>query len=420
MKIISVQPSPHATYEDPEHGNQMLFWDFGKEPERPSYKVEIQCRLLSYEIHAEVDPEMIGSYDKTSKEYLLYTRSTHTVSITPKIRELAQIAFGEETNPYLQAKRIMEYAGKKVNYKILDYVRGRGIQCLLDYPVKDERTGEELYEGCCNQISALFVAMCRSVGIPARAVSGITGWQPWSKEEDLKPMHDFETELSPSGLAGAQDYGVLTRHVWAEFYLPNYGWIPTDPTSQRFGKMPNSRVILSKGRDILIGPDAAPKDSQGYGVQWVPLHDGRADLFTRAVWNIAKIHKAKMTSIHFSDPFPADALSEYPEEDEKEKLRDWRKYTLSKSSYVAYSDSSKEFNLDQISQDSPGIWNALEPLTIHMLRHQLGEEKFFKLIHTYMNLQEHSPQPIPTNQFKELAEELYGESLDWFFNQWVN
>jgi transglutaminase-like putative cysteine protease len=233
VKIISIQPSPHATYEDPEHGNPMLYWDFGKEPERSSYKVELRCRLKSYEVQAEIDPGKMGSYDKTSKEYALYTLSTHTISITPKVREMAQIAIGEEMNPYLQARRIQEFVGKKVHYKILDHVRGRGIECLLGHPVIDEDTGEEYYEGACNEKSALFIAMCRAVGIPARSVQGIGGWSPWAKEEDLKPLYAFETELSPSGLAGAQAYGVLRRHTWAEFYIPNSGWIPADPTSGR-------------------------------------------------------------------------------------------------------------------------------------------------------------------------------------------
>jgi len=34
VKIISVQPEPHAKYADPEFGNLMLYWDFGKEPEQ--------------------------------------------------------------------------------------------------------------------------------------------------------------------------------------------------------------------------------------------------------------------------------------------------------------------------------------------------------------------------------------------------
>ena len=419
VKIISVQPPTHASYEDPEYGNRMLYWDFGKEPEDSSYKVIVKCRLESFEIHTEVDPKNIGSYNKMSKEYELYTRSTHTISITPKIKELAQIAIGEEANPYLQAKRIIEYVGKKVYFKVHDFDRGRGIQCLLDYPEIDEDTGEEYYEGCCNQKSAFFIALCRAVGIPARSVQGMIRWKPWVKVEDLKPVYDFETKLSPSGLAGAQDYGALSRHTWAEFYLPNYGWIPADPTSGQFGNLDNEVIILSKGRDIIIGPEAPQKGNEGYGVQWVPINNGRADLFTRAVWNIAKIRIAKMKSIHYSDPFPADALADYPIKDSEKDYRIWRKFVLSWPSYFALG-TEQNLDLKQIYQDDPRVKPTLQPFAYHMLRIQLGDEKFFKLINTYLNLRQKSNQEVSLSHFQRLTEEIYGDSLDWFFKQWVN
>ena len=101
VKIISIEPKPHAEYTDPEHGNRILFWDFGREPEKSLYVVNLKYRLKVYEIHAEVEPGHIGSYDKTSREHRLYTRSTHHISITPRVAELAQQAVGTETNPYL-------------------------------------------------------------------------------------------------------------------------------------------------------------------------------------------------------------------------------------------------------------------------------------------------------------------------------
>ena len=300
VKIISVQPPPHDTYEDPEYGNRMLFWDFGKEPEKPSYKVKIKFRLESYEVHAEVDPNKIGPYDKTSKEYALYTRSTRTICITPKIKQMAQEAVGDETNPFLQAKRIGEFVMRKVHYKILDFERGRGIKCLLDYPVIDEKTGEEYYEGCCSQIVALIVGLCRAVGIPARSVSVLVGWCPWIGAEDLRHRYKFETKLSPDGLAGAQHYEGLAPHMSAEFYIPNYGWIPI---YDKCGHRHNKQWISSKGRDVKIGPHAPQKQNEGYGSQWVLLHNGRADFLFSGVWNIAKIRIAKVKILH-SVPFP--------------------------------------------------------------------------------------------------------------------
>lgn len=307
VKIISVEPAPHAKYVDPEHGNQMLFWDFGKEAERPSYKVDIKFCLESYEVHAKVDPEKIDPYDKMSEEYALYTRSSRTICITPKVKQLAKIAVGSETNPYVQAKRIFEFVVMKMRYRHrigIAELRKRGINFLLDSPIRDEKTGEECFIGQCHQYSALFVALCRAVGIPARPVVAYISWRPWMRAGDLKPNWEFDTMLSPDGLAGAQQYTALDHHFWAEFYVPNFGWIPVDATFGKFGRLSNKKVIMSKGQDIKIGPHTPREQSGGYGVHWVLLHEGRVDtLSSGGVWNIAQIRNANIKILH-SAPFP--------------------------------------------------------------------------------------------------------------------
>jgi len=92
--------------------------------------------------------------------------------------------------------------------------------------------------GDCGAFSSLFVACCRNAGIPARAAAGM--------------------------LAGANQW-----HVWTEFYLPGYGWIPADPafcdTLRPDGSMPlyfgtipelNQRVALSYGFDHFVNGNA--------------------------------------------------------------------------------------------------------------------------------------------------------------------
>ena len=227
VKIISVEPEPHAEYTDPEHGNPMLFWDFGKEPERPSYLVRMRFRMEVFSIHVEVDPDKIGSYDRTSKEYRLYTRSTPTVSITPKIEQMAREVVGDEKNPYLRAKRISEFVVKKVlRQRVKPTAGGHGLLTLFKSVVKDEKTGEEHFLGGCGKRSALFVALCRTMGIPARSISGFSGLRSVVNEEQLKPLYKWESTVLPNGLSGAQHFGEMGVHVWSEFYVPNYGWIP--------------------------------------------------------------------------------------------------------------------------------------------------------------------------------------------------
>ena len=68
--------------------------------------------------------------------------------------------------------------------------------------------------GKCADLNALFVGLCRSVGIPARDVYGIR----------LVPSAFGYKELSgnPSSLKGAQ-------HCRSEVHLAGYGWVAMDP-----------------------------------------------------------------------------------------------------------------------------------------------------------------------------------------------
>jgi hypothetical protein len=417
VQILSIDPPPDGTYEDPEFGNRMAFWDFGKGPEKAVYTAAIKFRLEAYDVRVDVDPAKVGTYDKSSPEYALYTRSEHTICLTPKIQELAKEAVGDEKNPYLQARRIAQYVYKKVHGKILDYERGRGIQCLLDYPVKDAKTGEEYYEGACNQRSAMVVALCRAVGIPARCVAGFYRWTPWS---ELKPRWAFETRLSPGGFAGAQDFGQLGSHVWTEFFIPSYGWIPEGDGPTPF----NSRTVSKKGRDIKIGPHCPEGENEGYGSQWVLLNDGRADAICYAVWNIAKIRTARVKSLVELDPFPADALVEYRaqldrEIQEKGSLRSWRRSVLEKMDYKTRGIVDPSAALAAEFRQSYFLYER-GAFVCHMLRNIVGDDKFSQIVNQYEKMRVSSGKAVPLAQFQQLAEAAYGQSLRGFFDPWMN
>ena len=172
VKVISAHPRPHAEYTDPEHGNRMFFWDFGKTPEKAAYKVCLRYRLETYLIDAEIDPNNVGAYDRASELYKLYTRSTRTVQITPQIKEMARQATSGHSDPYHQAEAIFKFVLNKVRYKMHRLERGVGTDVLLNYHLYDEETGEQYYEGACAQQHGLFIALCRANGIPARPVVG--------------------------------------------------------------------------------------------------------------------------------------------------------------------------------------------------------------------------------------------------------
>ena len=83
----------------------------------------------------------------------------------------------------------------------------------------------------CGSYTALFVALCRAGGVPARPVAGC-----WAQGENQ-------------------------WHCWAEFFIPDVGWIPVDPsagdrgTKQRayyFGNLDSNRVSLAKTFNLTV------------------------------------------------------------------------------------------------------------------------------------------------------------------------
>jgi len=147
-----------------------------------------------------VDPDHIGSYDTTSDLYRTYTGSKDNIRVTPGIRALALSIIGEEKNPYFMAKRIYDYIITTFPYSNVPHTY------LAAKRIAESEFMHTTGFGDCGTQSTYFTALCRSVGIPARTCGG---------------YQLFPGETGP--------------HFWAEFYLPEYGWIPVDVTLAETG-----------------------------------------------------------------------------------------------------------------------------------------------------------------------------------------
>ena len=113
------------------------------------------------------------------------------VLFTHKLSDLSKQIVGDETNPYLIARKIFKWISNNTVYSYM--VEYSTIRNIPEYII-DRGYGD------CGVHALLFIALCRYNGIPARWQSG---WY-----------------LTP---------GAKTIHDWAEYYIEPYGWIQCDP-----------------------------------------------------------------------------------------------------------------------------------------------------------------------------------------------
>lgn len=160
-----------------------------------------------------------------------HLRASTTVPNEGEIYDLALRIVGRIHDPVPQAKAIFDWVTENAAY--LQDLPGGGTGAVREQ-IKSGRFG-----GGSVDISALFVGLCRSLGIPARLVFG------------LKVDRSLMTEK----LSTTPDDLRKSQHCRAEFYVPGYNWIPVDPAGvcrvSTLGSL-NSRD-LSMLRRVLFG-----------------------------------------------------------------------------------------------------------------------------------------------------------------------
>jgi transglutaminase-like putative cysteine protease len=197
VEVLSIEPDDYVVLPLSSSGNiSTLYMEVPLEKLEGPLRVEVRFKFTHYEQHFRVDPDLVGSYDTSAPEYIAYTKSSGNVAVTQEIKATAEQIVGSEKNPYLAARKIYDYMINTIDYSFMPH--------LLLYPRSELRESAYVHEykvGDCGAQGAYFAALCRAVGIPARVPGG---WQL------------FDGKFSP--------------HFWAEFFVPNYGWLPVDPS----------------------------------------------------------------------------------------------------------------------------------------------------------------------------------------------
>ncbi|MFQ5414894.1 MAG: transglutaminase family protein [Phycisphaerae bacterium] len=158
-------------------------------------------------------------YDTQSRLYRLHTRSEKLIEAdADEIITLAGNLKARTRGPYHFARAAYDYVIDHTAYVTPSPSHGAR-ECLANGRAD------------CGSYTALFVALCRAAGVPARAVAGC-----WASGENQ-------------------------WHCWAEFLLPGVGWVPVDPSvgdrgpherAYYFGNLDNNRVSLAKTFNLTV------------------------------------------------------------------------------------------------------------------------------------------------------------------------
>jgi len=187
---------------EPHSGARMLYAEFADGTAQPF--VELTSRIQTK--NRAQDWSRKGGAVEDAESLKAWTQPTHLLPVDGIVLDTAKDATRGAKTDVEKAQRIFDWIVTNTYRNPL--VRGCGegdIKSMLE----TQNLG-----GKCADLNALFVGMCRSLGLPARDVYGIR----------VAPSAFGYKELggNSASLKGAQ-------HCRAEVYLKGYGWVGMDP-----------------------------------------------------------------------------------------------------------------------------------------------------------------------------------------------
>ncbi len=224
-------PKDYRILEDSQYGNKALYFELG--PEDGGKNVDIRYRVRRAEKAAYVDAQ-----PDTEK----YLRADSLVPINAEFKRIAADTVAGKKGDLVRARALYDHVIDQMRYMKYGTGWGKG----------DAVYACNIRTGNCSDFHAYFIALARSVGIPARF--GIGAAIPSERD----------------------DGGIDGYHCWVEFYAEGKWW-PIDISeadkysslsTYYFGHHPANRFEFSRGRDLVFtpGPDKGSINFLAYPV----------------------------------------------------------------------------------------------------------------------------------------------------------
>ncbi|MFA4890052.1 MAG: transglutaminase domain-containing protein [Candidatus Paceibacterota bacterium] len=221
IEKIKISPKPHSDYND-KQGNKILYFNFENQK---SIKVQMDIKVILWKNKINLLKEKISLPSFSSKIFQKYTKNEKFLEQTLTIKNLTNQITRNDQFILDKIFSITKFLEK--NFKYTYPIKNRGVKNLDINNLK----------GDCGEVGALFVTMCRILGIPARNNTGFVIYR-----DELNNIYE---------------------HGWGSIYLKPYGWIDIDPLANNISEKINKEYLyhqknyflsFTKGFNIKINP----------------------------------------------------------------------------------------------------------------------------------------------------------------------
>jgi transglutaminase-like putative cysteine protease len=219
-------PFPYRIERDAEFGNEYVVGTVANPPDHVVVKVTFRAQ------RDEVSLNYLPETRATRAELERALRADRLVTLSPRIRKLADEVTVGKTDPLEQARAIYQYVMTTMSYDKTRPGWGKG----------DTERACDVRAGNCTDFHSFFISLARARGIPARFVIGF-------------PLT-------------SKDRKTVGYHCWAEFWVAGRGWIPVDPSEASkssdpsvrqylFSNLDPDRLQFTMGRDLALKPNTS-------------------------------------------------------------------------------------------------------------------------------------------------------------------
>jgi len=210
QELLKFYTNPQADITD----NALKFtWN------RPEGKIDfhVNADVKTTNVITKIKRKIYFPIEELPQEVIKYTKPSETIDSDNEgiIRIASELVKGED-DLYAAVFKIADWTKNNINYNLSTLTAE--VSQKASWVLQNK-------QGVCDELTSLFIALLRAVGIPARFVSGISY---------------TNSPLFP------ENWGA---HGWAEVYFPDYGWVPFDVTYGQFGWIDPTHIKFKESID---------------------------------------------------------------------------------------------------------------------------------------------------------------------------